>query len=222
MEGFGAYLPAGQRRGPVGVREIPLEAEAGPAVGVVERGGEDQRRRDRAGGVLHRCCRAGTPPTSTPRSSAKLNVEPIRFPNARPRQPGSGPRPWPIPDGQHREPADRHDRRPGTRRDHRRGRHGSPRPRRSRLRQGRRDRAAQPACCRTAWRRRSPTPRRSTGSTRCRPLFLLIFPAFSLPRAAETSYLAKGCAGQSRQPGRRFTSPANVSGRWNCRLAMAC
>jgi Catalase len=48
------------------------------------------------------------------------------------------------------------------------------------------------------------------------------FPAFSLPRAAETLYLAKGCAGQCRQPGRRFTSPASVSGRWNCRPAMAC
>ena len=42
-----AHLPAGERRGPVHVREVPLEAEAGPAVGGVERGGEDQRRRPR-------------------------------------------------------------------------------------------------------------------------------------------------------------------------------
>ena len=41
------HLPPGQRRGQVDLRQVPLEAEAGPAVGRLERGGEDQRRRPR-------------------------------------------------------------------------------------------------------------------------------------------------------------------------------
>ena len=41
------HLPAGQRRGQVDLRQVPLEAQAGPAVGGVERGGQDQRRRPR-------------------------------------------------------------------------------------------------------------------------------------------------------------------------------
>ena len=48
MEGFGVhtfrFVNAAR---PVDVREVPLEAEAGPAVGAVGRGGEDQRRRPR-------------------------------------------------------------------------------------------------------------------------------------------------------------------------------
>ena len=41
------HLPAGQRRGQVDLRQVPLEAEAGAAVGRLERGGEDQRGRPR-------------------------------------------------------------------------------------------------------------------------------------------------------------------------------
>ena len=41
------HVPVRQRRRRVDVREVPLEAEARPAVGGVERGGEDQRRRPR-------------------------------------------------------------------------------------------------------------------------------------------------------------------------------
>ena len=41
------HLPAGQRRRQVDLRQVPLEAQAGHAVGGVERGGEDQRRRPR-------------------------------------------------------------------------------------------------------------------------------------------------------------------------------
>ena len=41
------HLPPGQRRGQVDLRQVPLEAEAGPAVGRLERGGQDQRRRPR-------------------------------------------------------------------------------------------------------------------------------------------------------------------------------
>ena len=41
------HLPLRQRRRRVDVREVPLEAEAGHAVGGVGRGGEDQRRRPR-------------------------------------------------------------------------------------------------------------------------------------------------------------------------------
>ena len=40
-----AHLPAGQRQGPVDVRQVPLEAQGRAAVGGVERGGQDQRRR---------------------------------------------------------------------------------------------------------------------------------------------------------------------------------
>ena len=48
MEGFGVHtFRLVNADGPVHVREVPLEAEAGPAVGGVERGGEDQRRRPR-------------------------------------------------------------------------------------------------------------------------------------------------------------------------------
>ena len=41
------HLPAGQRRRQVDLRQVPLEAQAGHAVGGLERGGEDQRRRSR-------------------------------------------------------------------------------------------------------------------------------------------------------------------------------
>ena len=41
------HLPAGQRRGQVDLRQVPLEAEAGAAVGRLERGGQDQRGRPR-------------------------------------------------------------------------------------------------------------------------------------------------------------------------------
>ena len=48
MEGFGVHtFRFVERRGRVDVREVPLEAEARAAVGGVERGGEDQRRRPR-------------------------------------------------------------------------------------------------------------------------------------------------------------------------------
>ena len=41
------HLPPGQRRGQVDLRQVPLEAEAGPAIGRLGRGGQDQRRRPR-------------------------------------------------------------------------------------------------------------------------------------------------------------------------------
>ena len=41
------HLPLRQRRRRVDVRQVPLEAEARPAVGAVGRGGQDQRRRSR-------------------------------------------------------------------------------------------------------------------------------------------------------------------------------
>ena len=41
------HLPPGQRARPVDLRQVPLEAEAGPAVGRLERGRQDQRRRPR-------------------------------------------------------------------------------------------------------------------------------------------------------------------------------
>ncbi len=41
------HLPADQCRGQVHLRQVPLEAQARHAVGAVERGGEDQRRRSR-------------------------------------------------------------------------------------------------------------------------------------------------------------------------------
>ena len=48
MEGFGVHtFRLVERGGPVDVREVPLEAEARAAVGGVERGGQDQRRRSR-------------------------------------------------------------------------------------------------------------------------------------------------------------------------------
>ena len=40
-----AHVPPGQRGGQVDLRQVPLEAQAGPAVGGLERGGQDQRRR---------------------------------------------------------------------------------------------------------------------------------------------------------------------------------
>ena len=39
------HLPPGQCQGQIDLRQVPLEAEARPAVGGLERGGEDQRRR---------------------------------------------------------------------------------------------------------------------------------------------------------------------------------
>ena len=46
MEGFGVHtFRLVNARGPLDVRQVPLEAEAGHAVGGVERGGQDQRRR---------------------------------------------------------------------------------------------------------------------------------------------------------------------------------
>ena len=48
MEGFGVHtFRFVNAEGEVDVREVPLEAEAGDAVGAVGRGGEDQRRRSR-------------------------------------------------------------------------------------------------------------------------------------------------------------------------------
>ena len=41
------HLPAGQRRGPVDLRQVPLAPEARHAVGGLGRGGQDQRRRSR-------------------------------------------------------------------------------------------------------------------------------------------------------------------------------
>ena len=41
------HLPPGQCRGQVDLRQVPLEAQAGPAVGGLERGGQAQRRRSR-------------------------------------------------------------------------------------------------------------------------------------------------------------------------------
>ena len=43
----GAHVPARRRRRHLVVRQVPLEAQARPAVGGLERGGEDQRRRSR-------------------------------------------------------------------------------------------------------------------------------------------------------------------------------
>ena len=41
------HLPPRRRRGPLDLRQVPLEAEARAAVGGLERGGQDQRRRPR-------------------------------------------------------------------------------------------------------------------------------------------------------------------------------
>ena len=92
------HVPVRQRRRRVDVREVPLEAEAGHAVGAVERGGEDQRRRSRlppprpvgrdpvaatspSGSSACRCSTttsptsststSSTPPSSSPRSSCR-------------------------------------------------------------------------------------------------------------------------------------------------------
>ena len=48
MEGFGVHtFRLVNAEGQVDLRQVPLEAEAGPAIGGLERGGQDQRRRSR-------------------------------------------------------------------------------------------------------------------------------------------------------------------------------
>ena len=63
------HLPPRQRRGQVDLRQVPLEAEARAAVGGLERGGEDQRRRSRTS-TAATCGTRSRPATSRNGSSA--------------------------------------------------------------------------------------------------------------------------------------------------------
>ena len=90
-----AHVPVRQRQGRVDVRQVPLEAQARPAVGAVGRGVEDQRRRprlppprpvdgDRAGfaagvgAVACSCSTTSSPTASTSTCSTRPSSSPRR------------------------------------------------------------------------------------------------------------------------------------------------
>ena len=90
------HLPARQRRGRVDVRQVPLEAEARPAVGRVERGGQDQRRRPRLPPPrpVGRHRQPATSPSGSSASSSSTTTSPTSSTSTSSTPPRSSPRSW--------------------------------------------------------------------------------------------------------------------------------
>ena len=97
MEGFGVHtFRFVERRGRVDVREVPLEADARPAVGRVERGRQDQRRRPRLPPPrpVGRDHSGRLPGVGARRAGVRRRRSPTRSTSTSSTPPRSSPRSW--------------------------------------------------------------------------------------------------------------------------------